>query len=66
MWPVELKFHMENPYVEGSKFVPNVNGHMTKMAGKFVPNVNGHMTKMAGKFVPNVNGHMTKMAAMPT
>ena len=27
----ELKFHMENSCVEGSKFVPNVNGHMTKM-----------------------------------
>ena len=29
---IELKFHMETDYVEGSKFVTNVNGHMTNMA----------------------------------
>ena len=30
-WPIELKFHMETPYVGCSKFEPNVNGHITNM-----------------------------------
>ena len=30
-WPIELKFHLETPKVEWSKFEPNVNVHITKM-----------------------------------
>ena len=30
--PIELTFHIETPYVKGSKFIANGNGNMTKMA----------------------------------
>ena len=31
-WPIELKFHMETPYVRLAKMYANCFGHMTKMA----------------------------------
>ena len=38
--PIELKFHVKNPYVMFAKIYTNYFGHMTKMAATLIYNKN--------------------------